>query len=83
MTLNAMNWNIQQDGDDNNGGGYRTTDPNTDYSLQTSAQLTVTDGATSGIGVTTLTSATGGFTSAMVGNVVHIYSGTNLTDGWY
>jgi len=30
-----------------------------------------------------LTSATGGFTSAMVGNVIHITAGTNFTAGFY
>jgi len=76
-------WEVQTGGDDNNGGGYKSDAGTTDYSQQASAQLTVTDGATSGVGVTTLTSATGGFTSAMVGNIVHLYSGTNLTADWY
>lgn len=76
-------WEVQTVGDDLNGGGYKSDAGTTDYSQQASAQLTVADGATSGIGVTTLTSATGGFTSAMVGNIVHLYTGTNLTDGWY
>ncbi len=76
-------WEVRTTGDDNNGGGFNSSSAGTDYSQQASAQLTVTDAATSGVGSTTLTSATGGFTAAMVGNVVHLYSGTNLTAGWY
>jgi len=79
-------WEIRQDGDDDNGGGYKSDAGTTDYSQQAAAQLTVTDGATAGATNTTLTSATGGFTSAMVGNVVHVWDaggGSNITDGWY
>ena len=87
MALSANTvWEIRQDGDDNNGGGYVSDAGTTDYSQQAAAQLTVTDGATAGATNTTLTSATGGFTSAMVGNVVHVWDaggGSNITDGWY
>jgi len=84
MTLSANTiWEVQTVGNDLNGGGYVTGSSGTDYSRQATAQLTVTDGATSGIGVTTLTSTTGGFTAAMVGSIVHLYTGVNLTDGWY
>lgn len=55
----------------------------TDYTQQSTAQLTLTDLATSGIGVTTLTSATGGFTALMVGNLIQIDGGTNVTTGYY
>jgi hypothetical protein len=58
-----------------NGGGY-------DYSQQAAAQLTLTDLACAAAS-TTLTSATGGFTALMVGNVIHIVSGTNDAPGWY
>lgn len=70
-------------GNANNGGGFDTASGGTDYSNQDSAQLALTDLATSGIGVTTLTSATGGFTAAMVGNYIQIRSGTNVTAGFY
>lgn len=53
-----------------------------DYSQQNAAQLTLTDGATSGIGVTTFTSATGGFTALMIDNMIQITSGTNVNAGW-
>lgn len=70
-------WEVQTGGSDTNGGGFVEGASGTDYSQQTSAQLTVTDGACSA--TTTLTSATGGFTSAMVGNIVYLSSGP----GWY
>ena len=72
-------------GNANNGGGFADLNPGTsvDYSNQNAAQLTLTDGATSGIGVTTLTSATGGFTAAMEGNVIRISAGTNAVIGYY
>jgi len=45
--------------------------------------LSITDGATAGIGITILTSANGGFTEAMVDKYIYLSSGTNLTIGWY
>ena len=84
MAMNIINWNVQQGGDDNNGGGYIKGGNTTNYSLQDVAELTIADGVTAGIGNTTLTSVTGGFTPAMSGNTVHIYGGTNvLPSGWY
>lgn len=60
-----------------NGGGY-------DYTQQAAAQLSLTDlASTQASSWLTLTSATGGFTSLMVGNVVRIASGTNFTADWY
>jgi len=53
----------------------------TDYSLQDAAQLTNTDGA--GTGTTNFSSAGSTFTSAMVGNGLHITVGGGLTVGWY
>jgi hypothetical protein len=70
-------------GSANAGGGFDTASGGTDYSNQDSAQLQLTDLATSGAGVTTLTSATGGFTAAMVGNYIQIRSGTNVDPGFY
>lgn len=71
----ATVFEVRTTGDDTNGGGYSAG--GTDYSQQDAAQLTVTDAACSGN--TTLTSATGGFTAAMIGNVVYLSSGP----GWY
>lgn len=74
---------VRTGGDDTNGGGFIQGASGTDYSQQTAAQLSLTDLATSGAGVTTLTSATGGFTAAMIGNLIQIVSGTNVTAGFY
>lgn len=76
-------WEVRTTGDDTNGGGYKSSAGTTDYSQQNAAELTLTDCATSGTGSTTLTSASGGFTAAMVGNVICLSAGTNLTIGWY
>jgi hypothetical protein len=84
MALNAGTvWEIRTTGSQANGGGFYDRDPGTsvDYSQQDAAQLTVTDLATDGAG-TGLSSATGGFTAAMVGNIIRISGGT-LTAGWY
>jgi hypothetical protein len=61
-------WEVRTTGDDANGGFY--VSGGTDYSQQDSAQLSVTDGVTNG--TTTVTSATGGFTAAMIGNGINI-----------
>lgn len=68
-----------------NGGGFANLDPGTsiDYSNQNNSELTINDGATAGIGNTTLTSVAGGFTAAMAGNVIYLQTGVNLVDGWY
>lgn len=81
MTLStATVWEVRTTGSQNNGGGY--TSGGTDYSQQDAAQLNPTDLACLDTS-TTLTSATGGFTSAMVGNIIHITAGTQFTVGWY
>lgn len=67
-------------GNSNNGGGYSSG--GTDYSQQDTAQLNPTDLATAGAS-STITSVTGGFTSAMVGNIIKIASGTNFVTGYY
>ena len=77
-------WEFQSSGSNDNGGGFYDRDPGTsvDYTQQTSAELTLTDLATDG-GGTGLSSVTGGFTAAMVGNIIYIKSGTGFTPGWY
>ena len=74
---------VRTGGNDLNGGGYKSDAGTTDYSKQDAAQLTIADGPTAGIGETLLESATGGFAAGMIGNLIHLYSGVNLTDGWY
>lgn len=54
----------------------------TDYSQQDAAQLHLLDGAM-GAGLTTLTSAGGGFTAAMIGNVLYINAGAGFTVSRY
>lgn len=68
-------WEVQTVGSDTNGGGFSSavSGAGTDYSQQASPQLSVSDAACSGN--TTLTTATGGFTSAMIGNVLYLSSG--------
>lgn len=84
MALAATNvWEIRSDGNADNGGGYNPdrSATSTDYTQQASAQLSLSDLAC--LNTTTLTSVTGGFTAAMVGNLIRIASGTNFTAGWY
>lgn len=87
MTILATaQWEVRPTtGDNLNGSGYDAaiSGAGTDYSQQAAAQLTLTDLVTSGAGVAILTSVTGGFTAAMVGNAIRIASGTNFTVGWY
>jgi hypothetical protein len=80
----TMNWDVRTTGSDSNGGGFDPTSgtPGTDFSQQNAAQVAFTDlviGATT----TQLTSAAHPFTSAHVGNVINIASGTGFTTGWY
>lgn len=76
-------WEIRQAGSSANGGGY--TSGGTDYSMQNAAQLSLTDLAAAG-GSGVITSVTGGFTSAMVGNIMHITTtgtGAHFVIGFY
>lgn len=74
-----------------NGGGFNASraGAGTDYSLASNSPsgtggpiLALTDLAMVN-GGTTLTSSTGGFTAAMIGNLIYIASGTNFVAGWY
>lgn len=84
MSLSANTvWEVRPTGSDNNGGGFVTGSGGTDYSQQNAAQLALTDLASNSLG-TTITSAIGGFTAAMVGNILRIYAaGSGFTTGWY
>ena len=83
--LATTNWYVRAGGLETNGGGYDSTiaGATTNYADQDAPQLSLTDLATSGAGSTTLTSVTGGFTSAMIGNCIRIASGTNFQTGYY
>src|SRR5437660_4761540 len=81
----ATIWEVRPtNGSNLNGACFDSTIANagTDYSQQNTAQASFTDLATTGV-VTTLTSASAQFTSAMIGNCIRIESGTNFTVGWY
>lgn len=68
-----------------NGGGFNAARGGTDYTLQNTAQLTGTDGASTTTS-TTFTSTSVTFTSAMVGNYIHITTagtGAQCVVGWY
>jgi hypothetical protein len=70
-------------GSDNNGGGFVTGASGTDYTQQASAQLSLSDLASDGAG-TGISSATGGFTAAMIGNLIQITgAGDGFTLGFY
>lgn len=75
-------WEVRTTGSDTNGGCYDVGASGTDYTAQDAAQLSLTDLATDG-GGTGLSSVTGGFTSAMIGNCINIASGTGFTVGYY
>ncbi len=70
-------------GDNSNGGFFDTASGGTDYSNQDNPQLTLADLTTDAVDGTTLSSVTGGFTAAMVGNSIYISAGTGFTVGWY
>jgi len=76
-------WEIRTTGLSTNGGGFANVTPgfSVDYSQQDAAQLSLNDITTDGAG-TMLTSATGGFTHAMEGNVLYLRGGT-VTEGFY
>jgi len=81
----ATVWDVRPTtGSNLNGACFDSTIANagTDYSQQATAQLSLSDMATTGV-TTTVTSVTGGFTAAMIGNCLRIDSGTNWTLGWY
>lgn len=84
-------WEFQATaGDPNFGGGFDTASGGTDYSQGTSPNfddgqptLQLTDWATGGIGSTSISTATGGLTDAMIGNYIQLTGGSNLVQGFY
>lgn len=82
MAISATTvFEVRQGGSDTNGGGFDPTTSGTDYTLQDAAQIAVTDAVANG--TTTITSATAGFTTAHVGNLVYLAGGTGtLTGTW-
>jgi hypothetical protein len=83
MALSAsIHWDVRTTGSDTNGGGFKNGATGTDYSQQDAAEVTYTDLVIGGTN-TQLTSAAFPFTSAHVGNVINITSGTGFTTGRY
>lgn len=89
----TANWYVQNNpnaanqGSDNNGSGFDSglAGAGTNYALRATAILSLTDLACTS-GSTTLTSATGGFTAAMIGNAIHITTtgtGAHFVIGYY
>lgn len=77
MALNAaMTWYNRTGGVEANGGGFDSTisGAGTNYADQDAPQLSITDLASTAS--TTVTSVTGGFTAAMIGNVLRLASAT-------
>lgn len=81
-------WEVRPtNGVDTNGGGFVSGAAGTDFSQQNAKNtagnnISTTDAV--GVGTTTITSATGSFTSAIVGNIIYLQGGTGtLAAGWY
>jgi hypothetical protein len=86
-------WEVRTTGADTNGGGYLSTGTDmSQYDNKNAASCTSCQSATINIsttdavaaGTTTIVSATGNFSSALVGNVIYLAGGTGtLTGDWY
>ena len=80
----ATVWEVRPaTGSDTNGGGFVAGASGTDYSQQTSAQVTYTDLVIDATTNTKLTSAGNPFTSSHVGNIINVTGGTGFTTGRY
>jgi hypothetical protein len=81
----AIVWELQSGGSDNNGGGFKAGAAGTDRSQQTAAQVVLDNGTITTSITTTVITFTAGYTatSADVGNVVQMLTGTNVTAGFY
>ena len=79
MALNAATtWNVMQAGSDLNGGAF-VAGTGTDYSLVAGKRTSGSDISTTDAvanGTTTLTSATGNFSTALVGNIIYLAGGS-------
>jgi len=84
MPLNAnCIWEIRTDGDDANGGAFRSGASGTDFSMQASAQKSGTDLTMHPTLNTRVQPVVAGVAAADVGNVINITAGTGWTAGWY
>jgi hypothetical protein len=76
-------WEVRTTGNSANGGAFRAGATGTDYSQQDTAQVSYTDLTVDATTNTIVTSASTPFTSAHVGNVINISSGSPWTAGYY
>lgn len=76
-------WRVRVGGSNLNSSAFDSTTPSagTDLTQADAATLSLTD--LTSTASTTITSATGGFTSAMIGNALRLYFGTGATLGYY
>lgn len=88
-------WEVRNNGNDTNGGGFVTGASGTDMSQfdnknaaacsncqSSTVNISVTNGVTAG--TTTITSATANFSASIVGNIISVSGGTGaITQGWY
>lgn len=77
---NAIVFEVQTGGSDNNSGGYKTGATGTDFSQQTATQFALTGLTSVGAGAIILTATAA---ATMVGNCINITGGTNFTTGIY
>ena len=82
MLPDTTNWEVRKLGNALNGAGFDPALGGADYSQQDAAQLSLSDISCDQYG-STLTSAAGGFTEAMLGNVLYISGGENFDPGYY
>lgn len=81
MSVSASTvWEVRTTGVSTNGGGFVTGASGVDYSQQDSAQFALSGLTSAGAGNTVLTASA---SSDMVGNIIHITSGTNFTVGFF
>jgi hypothetical protein len=84
MPLNAnCIWEVRTDGNDDNGGAFRSGAAGTDYSQQAASQKNGTDLTMHPSTNTRVQPVAAGVAAADVGNVVNITAGTGWTTGWY
>lgn len=84
MPLNAnCIWEVRTDGNDNNGGAFRSGAAGTDYSQQAAAQKSGTNLTMHPTINTRVQPVGAGVAAADVGNVINITAGTAWTTGWY
>jgi hypothetical protein len=80
MSITATTqWDVRTTGSDSNGGGFDPTLTGTDYSQQDTAQVAYTDLVIDGTTNTKCTSSAHAFSSAHVGNIINITSGSGFT----